>query len=368
MRIYKFSRKIPRAEAQREGFFLEFKFGEYTTRVFISREIPLLEKITDSPSNALVICDENTSAIADKICGNENIARCILKSGEENKNWDAVLRILFCAFEAGLGRDALFIAVGGGVIGDIVGFASSIYMRGCRFTLVSTTLLGMVDASVGGKTGFDLFDIKNLAGSFYPAGEVYIPADCLATLPEKEWKSGFAELIKTAVLSGGDFLDELSLVKKDDSQLLKCIEKAVLYKGGIVSEDLRESGKRKLLNLGHTFAHALEAAAGLGKITHGEAVAWGMVRCCELGIALGITPKPRAEKIINLIKSFNYDCTCPHPLCGSADAFFNAMKSDKKKKQGQLTFIVPDEKSAQIVVLEENQYDLIKKIISGETV
>jgi 3-dehydroquinate synthase len=344
---------------------LEFKFDEYITRVLISNTIPSVEEITDSFDKALVVCDENTSAIADKICGEHKLPRCQLKSGEENKNWASVEKILGAAHEAALGRDAFFIACGGGVIGDLAGFAASIYMRGCRFVLVSTTLLGMVDASVGGKTGFDLFEIKNLIGSFYPAQAVYIPVDCLSTLPEKEWKSGFAELIKTAVLSGDDFLDELSSVKADNGTLLKCIEKAVMYKGGIASEDLRESGKRMLLNLGHTFGHALESCAGLGNISHGEAVAWGIARACELGLELGITPEPRAQKIKSLLDAFGYDCSCPHPLAGGGGALLSAMKSDKKKKQGKLNFIVPDEQSARIVSISGEQEKIIEKIING---
>jgi 3-dehydroquinate synthase len=364
---------------------MQFTFGEFKTRVIISREIPYIEKTAQDlgyaqtdPFRPLVICDENTCAVADKICGSFNTPRCTLESGEDNKNWLSVQKILAAAHEAGLGRDSVFIGAGGGVITDMAGFASSIYMRGCKLVLVSTTLLGMADASVGGKTGFDLFGIKNLAGSFYPAEIVYMPLDCLRSLPEREWKSGMAELVKTAVLDGDDFLEELAEISaasfSEPSRLLegdtlrKCIERAVMYKGGIVSEDLRESGRRMLLNLGHTFGHALETAAGLGNISHGEAVAWGIVRSCELGYALGITPRARAEKIEALIKTFGYNCACPHPLSGgSTDAILNAMNSDKKKKKGRLAFIVPDGKSARIALLEsESEIKTVEKIIKGE--
>ena len=363
---------------------MNFTFGEYKTSVFISREIPSLEKIAaavnlsmeDSSFKPLVICDENTSYIVDKICGGKNLPRCTLKSGEDYKNWESVQSILTAAFNAGLGRDGIFIAVGGGVAGDLAGFAASIYMRGCRFILVSTTLLGMVDASVGGKTGFDFFGIKNLIGSFFPAECVFIPAESLSSLPAKEIKSGMAELIKTAVLAENDFpgmLDEISAAAfplsvnlHENETLVKCIEKSVLYKGRIVSEDLRENGQRALLNLGHTFAHALEAAAGLGALSHGEAVAWGMVRSCELGIALGITPRERAEKIKTLIMSFGYEISSPHPLVKDSGLIFNAMNSDKKKKQGKLKFIVPDEKSARIVSADSSVLDTVQKIINGE--
>jgi len=360
---------------------LHFTFNEYNSYIEISREIPAINNISQKLNSKdgvffkpLIIADENTAPIAAKICGSDNYPCVYLKSGEENKNWRSVETILSEANKAGLGRDGVFIAVGGGVIGDMTGFAASIYMRGCRFAMVSTTLLGMVDASVGGKTGFDLFNIKNLIGSFYPAQSVYMPLDALLTLPKAEIKSGMAELIKTAVLYGDDFLDELpaladitSNLKKhlEDGSLQKCVEKAVFYKGGVVSEDLRETGKRMLLNLGHTFGHALESAAGLGNITHGEAVAWGIARSCELGAALKITPPERAEKIKNLILSFGYDCSCPHPAA-SKDALLSAMQGDKKKKGGNLTFIVPDGQSARIIALKTEETPLIEKILQGE--
>ncbi|MCL2809448.1 MAG: 3-dehydroquinate synthase [Treponema sp.] len=358
---------------------MTYKFGEFTSSVYITKEIPDINIITDELNRLLIIADENTAPIAAKIYGKNKIPLCILKSGEENKNWKSVETILKSAHDAGLGRDCIFIAVGGGVIGDITGFAASIYMRGCRFILVSTTLLGMVDASVGGKTGFDLFNIKNLAGSFFPAEKVFIPVNSLSTLSCLNWKSGMAELIKTAVLESDDFLNQLIIINANlnnnkfeyklllDNDLLgKCIKRAVLYKSSIVTEDLRESGKRKLLNLGHTFGHALESSVGLGNISHGEAVAWGIIRACDLGLALGITPETRAKKIKEIINSFGYECTCPHPLAPDFNSLITLMKSDKKKKQGKLTFIIPDEKSAHPVIIEsEDELNLLKNILKG---
>ena len=361
---------------------MQFTFNEFKTYIEITREFPAINGIShqlglqsDNPSfKPLIIADENTSYIAAKVCGGKDYPCVFLKSGEENKNWQSVETILSAANKAGLGRDGIFIAVGGGVIGDLSGFAASIYMRGCKFVLVSTTLLGMVDASVGGKTGFDLFDIKNLIGSFYPAQSVYIPLNALSTLPQTQIKSGMAELIKTAVLCGDDFLDQLTPLAEnfnnfkkilEDGVLQKCVEKAVSYKGGIVSEDFRESGKRMLLNLGHTFGHALESAAGLGNITHGEAVAWGIVRACELGTALKITPRERAEKIKKLILSFGYECACPHPAAQDKESLLNAMKSDKKKKSGNLTFIVPDAQSARAVEIKTEDTQILDKVLQG---
>ena len=353
-----------------------FTLNEFKTTVHIRDEIPSIQEIalelgmekSGASFKPLITADENSLYIAEKICGGFDYPVCVLKSGEENKNLQAVETILAAAFKAGIGRDGIFIAAGGGVICDLTAFASSIYMRGCRLVLVPTTLLCMVDASVGGKTGFDLFGIKNLIGSFYPAETVYMPVNVLSTLPEREWKSGMAEIIKTAILSDDDFIEQIAINKERSTFIKDFIERAVTFKGGIVSEDLRESenGKRKLLNLGHTFAHALESAAGLGSVSHGEAVAWGIVRACELGCRLGITPKARAEKIRGLIASFGYEIAAPHPLSDNADALINAMKNDKKKHGGKLTFVVPDEKSARCAVLEsETEFKLVKNILNG---
>jgi len=350
---------------------MNFNFGEYKTSVYINREIPDINTI--SHDYQLIVADENTLPIAKKICGNREQCFCILKSGEENKNWHAVETILSAAAKAGLGRDGVIIAVGGGVIGDLAGFAASIYKRGCRFVLVSTTLLGMVDASVGGKTGIDLFGYKNFCGSFYPAEDVYIPVDALSTLSQKDWKSGLAELIKTAILSGDEFFDQLATANYqldytklyNIDLLMGFIKKAISYKGDIVSGDFKESefGKRKLLNLGHTFGHALESVTGLGTISHGEAVAWGICRACELGVLLGITPEHRGKKICELLKSLGYECSSPHPLADNIEMLLNAMNTDKKNIQGKLTFIVPDENSARSVVIDDKS--ILNKILTG---
>ena len=373
---------------------MRINFDGFGTMVHISNEIPAIHKIAfDLKTNAsfkpLLIADEHTASIAGIICGGANYPCCILRSGEEHKTWHAVETILATALKAGLGRDGVFIAVGGGVIGDLAGFAASIYMRGCRFVQVATTLLGMVDASVGGKTGFDLFEIKNLAGSFYPAENVYLPIDTLSTLPEREWKSGLAELIKAAIIAGDDFLEQLAdnieqltmnIPEKTKSReqarrknerltiISDFIERSVAFKGGIVSEDLRESenGKRKLLNLGHTFGHALESAAGFGCVSHGDAVAWGMVQACKLGCKLGITPPSRAEKIVNLIAAFGYETAVPHPLADNTEVILGAMESDKKKHGGKITFIVPNEESACAAALAKTDLKIIKNILNGK--
>jgi 3-dehydroquinate synthase len=271
--------------------------------------------------------------------------------------------ILGSAFEAGLGRDGHIVGVGGGVVTDLAAFAASIYMRGIDCSLVSTSLLGMVDAALGGKTGFDLLGIKNLAGSFYPASRVLMPLGSLASLPPAEWKSGMGELIKTAILAEDDRMLALLESSGEGSgpwaegpvpgELWELIGAAVALKGRIVEEDPQERGSRRiLLNLGHSFGHALEAASGLGRISHGEAVAWGLARACELGRSLGITPPERARLILGLLESRGYETAFPHPLMKNPEGFRRALLGDKKKRAGKLRFIIPAERGCRPVELE----------------
>jgi len=362
------------------GNRLNFKFGTFQTTAHIIPSLPDIDEIVKDfdagGGKSLLICDTNTSPFAAKIRGNRDIPVCTLEPGESQKDWHSVETILNAAVNAQIGRDGLFIGIGGGVITDLSSFAASIYTRGCALALVSTTLLGMVDASVGGKTGFDLFGIKNLAGTFYPAGHVYIPLESLASLPPAEWKSGMAELIKTAVLEGDEFL---SLIEKleggarfnavTNTAIGACIDRAVRFKGRIVEEDpLEKGGRRMLLNLGHTFGHALEAAVGLGRVSHGEAVAWGMARSCELGLALGVCPPARAKRIMSLLTAFGYETAAPHPLAAACSGeLLQALGSDKKKRRGRLVFIVPDGKSAVPVTADTPEFmNTISKIIMGE--
>ena len=353
---------------------LHFCFGTYKTSVYITQKVPDIEEIAgnygDESFQPLLICDDNTEQLAMAIRTNANIPVCTIKSGESNKNWLAVEAILRSAHDAGIGRDGIFIGVGGGLVGDLSAFAASIYMRGCRLVLVSTSLLGMVDASLGGKTGCDLFGIKNLAGTFYPASHVYMPMESLASLPLTEWKSGMAEIIKTAVLDSDDFLDEIytmaasTITDPLSPVLFRCISRAVQFKAGIVAQDPLETGIRRILNLGHTFGHALEAAAGLGIISHGEAVAWGIARACDLALVLGECPQERTEKINKLLAAYGFETAAPHPLMSSIGTFMEKLNSDKKKRGGNLTFIIPDGKSA--VCVDSISPDIISNIINGE--
>ncbi|GHV79136.1 3-dehydroquinate synthase [Spirochaetia bacterium] len=377
-----------------------FTFDQTDSRVRIQPELPRIDEILrDADITAdskgfkpcLLVCDRNTERIACDIASQGEDRRitpiCTLPAGEEHKTWQSVERILRTAREHGLGRDGLFIGIGGGVITDMTAFAASVYMRGAKLSLVSTTLLGMVDAAVGGKTGFDLAGMKNLAGTFFPASHVYMPLDALHTLPPGEWKSGMAELVKTAILDSRETLEQVQALEPfmrdvfgnrriadgaHPALLAELIERAVRVKGRIVEADPRETSnhgagsKRALLNLGHTFGHALESAAGLGTLTHGEAVAWGMARASELGLALGITPESRAREITGLIKRLGYETAAPHPALADTALFMQALAGDKKKKAGTLTFVVPAGNGAELVSAASIAPGLLERIITGK--
>ncbi|MDR0568899.1 MAG: 3-dehydroquinate synthase [Spirochaetaceae bacterium] len=355
-----------------------FSFGGVLSCIRIRSGLPSIDNITAfyKHSGAIAaVCDTHTEPIARQILGGKDAPLCALPPGEAAKTWHSAEAVLETAKNAGLGRDGLFIGVGGGVISDITAFAASVYMRGAGLCLISTSLLGMADAAVGGKTGFNLFGAKNFAGTFYPASLIYMPAASLASLPKQEWQSGMAEIIKTAVLDTSDeterFWSALAALpgKAEPPRdiLVECIARSVRLKGRIVEADPRETGEERiLLNLGHTFGHALEATAGLGQLSHGEAVAWGIVQACTLGRILGITPAERAERITALIRSFGYETRTPHPLAPDTAEFLRALQNDKKKKAGAVRFIVPAQTGAVAVSGEKIDPRLLTRILSGE--
>ncbi|MDR0527231.1 MAG: 3-dehydroquinate synthase [Spirochaetaceae bacterium] len=326
----------------------------------------LLSRFSVKPEQTLFVADKNTLGFAKRICRDANAMFCVLNAGETAKNWQSVRKVLQRAHKGGLGRDALFIGVGGGVITDLTGFAASIYMRGVGLCFVSTSLLGMTDAAIGGKTGFDLFQIKNLAGSFYPAAQVYICMETLATLPAKERKSGFGEIIKSAMLDSKtaqaeSFAQIKSAVLEDNkTALCSLIKMAIRVKNEIVEEDpFERGGRRALLNLGHTFAHALESSLGFGMVTHGEAVAWGIACAARLGLKLGITTERRMCSIIELLNQTGYETGVPYPGLKNSAMFCAALKSDKKKSSNGLCFVIPEECGARLVRVELKDIKLV---------
>ncbi|MEA4859876.1 MAG: 3-dehydroquinate synthase family protein [Sphaerochaeta sp.] len=270
----------------------------------------------------------------------------VLESGEISKNFASLERILSSALDEGLARDGRIIGFGGGVVCDMAAFASSIYMRGCRLTLVPTTLLSMVDAAVGGKTAIDFHGVKNIVGSFYPASEVLICIDTLRTLSDKEFLNGLAEVIKHALLSQDEELYKFLLVKKneilsrDAKTLAQLVELSLAVKQWYIEQDPTETmGIRQMLNLGHTFGHALESSSHFGQFSHGAAVAWGTCRALEAGVAMQVTDKAYASGATKLFKSYGYQID--HRI-GRGDwiEFRDHLLKDKKKVDGKVLFVL----------------------------
>ena len=268
---------------------------------------------------------------------------CIIGSGEKYKTIESVLEIVKAALDSNFNRNCLFVAIGGGVICDMTGFAASMFKRGVDVEFVSTTLLADVDAAVGGKTGCDFDSYKNMIGAFYPAKKLHVFSQFVKTLPEKEYISGLAEAIKTAFLFDREMLELFrtqkdKVMSRDDEVLNRLISGCSKAKAKIVYEDPKEKGNRAFLNLGHTFGHALESVSGLGEITHGEGAAWGMAKAFEYGIKNGICQKEYAEDGIKLLASYGYSTG---KAKAAPEKILEAMRKDKKNMSKAIKLIVP---------------------------
>jgi 3-dehydroquinate synthase len=301
----------------------------------------------------------------------------ILEDGEKNKdffNYQIIVQnLLSHKFE----RKDTVITLGGGVIGDMGGFAASTYHRGINYVQIPTTLLSMIDSSVGGKTGVNVPEGKNLVGSFYQPNLVFIDVAHLETLPDKEFKSGLGELIKYALL--GHQWDSLIVEDEDDSffnyidrnhkaimsrdpeTLSKIIRHCLQIKTNIVINDERESGIRMHLNLGHTFGHALEEATNYERYSHGEAVAIGIICSCYLAEQIDIFSPILTNKVIELMKSFDMEYQIPEDI--DINDLIIAMKHDKKVEQGQLKFILPRERIGSVSTIKDIAPKLVKKAL-----
>jgi 3-dehydroquinate synthase len=272
-----------------------------------------------------------------------------LADGEESKRWPAVEGLLGRWLDGGLHRGDSVAAVGGGVLTDTVGFAAAVYLRGIDWIAVPTTLLAMVDASVGGKTGVNLDQGKNLVGAFWPPRLVVIDVDTLATLPERELRAGMAEVVKTAWIGDHDLLRMVpsSLDKLPTDRWEELVMRCVAVKAGIVGQDEREAGRRAALNLGHTLGHALEAATGYRRFLHGEAVAWGLLAAARLGARHGLLGNNTANELQAAVASLG-------PLPSITDIDPDALRShigrDKKRDAKGIGWVLPTDDG---VVLEQ---------------
>ena len=275
---------------------------------------------------------------------NFDVDEIILPDGEAEKNLANFERIMSHLLANEHGRDTTLIALGGGVIGDITGFAAASYQRGIDFIQVPTTVLSQVDSSVGGKTAVNHPLGKNMIGAFYQPKAVIIDINSLATLPVREFNAGMAEVIKYGILGDYDFFVWLeqnvaSIKAGDENTLSLMIEKCCQCKADIVASDEKEAGVRALLNLGHTFGHAIEAEQGYGNWLHGEAVATGMVLAAKLAVAMNLLEVSDLCRIESLIKVFDLPLIAPKTM--ELEDFVRHMRRDKKNIGGKLRFIVP---------------------------
>lgn len=273
---------------------------------------------------------------------------CTIPDGEEHKNMRSIEQILQSAFNHRLDRKSLFIALGGGVIGDMVGFASGIYQRGVEFIQIPTTLLAQVDSSVGGKTGVNNDFGKNLVGVFHQPKAVFINTDFLQTLPSREFSAGLAEIIKMAVCFDKDFFaflqerlfqHSLQDFCLDYENLEYVIAKSIEIKAKVVEQDEKESGIRAALNYGHTFGHAIENLTHYTTYLHGECVAIGMCMANALARNLGLLSSNEEKSIKSLLQS----CNLPiHFDIADKEAFYERLFLDKKSLDSAITFVLPN--------------------------
>ncbi|MGC4090751.1 MAG: 3-dehydroquinate synthase [Polyangiaceae bacterium] len=303
-----------------------------------------LAPLVGNASRTLLVSDETVFGLhgekAIAPLGSPSVVR--LGPGEENKHIGSVEQVWRAALEAHADRKAVFVALGGGVVTDMTGFAAATFMRGVRWVGVPSTLLAMVDASVGGKTGVDLMAAKNAVGAFWQPSGVLCDVDLLKTEAPRGFRSALAEVVKTGIIGNPalvELLEQPSGPKAHESRdlLIEIVRRSIRVKARIVSADERESGLRAVLNLGHTVGHALEAVAGYTRLTHGEAVSLGLVAALRIGVTLGLTPKPLAERIESLLARLGL------PVDLSAEPLDDAVRliaHDKKRKAGKVTFIV----------------------------
>ena len=332
---------------------VEVELGDRTYPIYIGSGLlaggDLLRKHV--PGNtALVVTNETVAPLyLDRVVaalsegGEIRVEVVILPDGEEHKSMDVLMKVFDKALDARLDRQTTFVALGGGVIGDMTGFAAASYQRGVHFVQIPTTVMAMVDSSVGGKTGVNHPAGKNMIGAFYQPRCVLIDTDTLSTLPDREYASGMAEVVKYGLIRDADFFEWQernvdALMARDGDVVVRAIERSCVNKAEVVALDEKEGGVRATLNLGHTFGHAIETGIGYGEWLHGEAVSVGMVMAADMSERLGWTDESIARRTLDLLKKFNLPVDVPE--CMTVETFEKLMAVDKKAANGKLRLIL----------------------------
>lgn len=272
----------------------------------------------------------------------KTVQTIVLPDGEQHKHWETLNQIFDALLLAKADRKTTLVALGGGVVGDMTGFAAATFMRGVPFIQVPTTLLAQVDSSVGGKTGINHPHGKNMIGAFYQPHAVIADVGTLATLPVREVSAGLAEVIKTAAVADGAFFDWVeaalpALMAGDAEALAEAVRRSCEVKARVVAADERESGLRAILNLGHTFGHAIEAGLGYGTWLHGEAVGCGMVMAADLSSRIGLLADAEADRLSAAVAAAALPVRGPNL---GADRYIELMQVDKKAEAGTIKFVL----------------------------
>ncbi|HEY5898357.1 MAG TPA: 3-dehydroquinate synthase [Burkholderiales bacterium] len=270
------------------------------------------------------------------------VTQIVVEDGEQAKRWPTLDRVFEQLLAARLGRDAVIVALGGGVVGDLAGFAAAVYQRGIDFIQVPTTLLAQVDSSVGGKTAINHARGKNMIGAFHQPRAVIADVAALGTLPDRELRAGIAEVIKHGFALDAPFVDWLDaniekLGARDPQALIYAVHRSCELKAAIVAQDEREGGVRALLNFGHTFGHAIEAATGFGPWLHGEAVAAGMVIAASLSASAGLLPQADADRLRGMVSRAGLPVRPPQI---ALERWLELMAIDKKSVGGQVRLVL----------------------------
>lgn len=334
--------------------------------------LPRLLSFPSGSRKAAVVTDANVAPLyAESVQAGLEDAGCetfltVIDAGEEMKS-PATLAFLWNALlEAGLNRRDLVVALGGGVVGDLAGFAAGSYMRGVPYVQVPTTLLAQVDSSVGGKTAVNLPGGKNMAGLFYQPAGVLIDVATLKSLPEREFRAGLAEAVKYGIMWDEDFfrffehnLD--AVLARDPAALVHLVTRSCTIKAQVVSSDETEAGLRRVLNLGHTAGHAVEAAAGYGAYLHGEAVAWGLVFAARLAAELGVFNHAGADRVEALLHRLG--CVPERPAL-ALDRVLGFLGRDKKAVAGRLVWVLP-QSVGRVIVTDAVAEDTLLAVLKG---
>lgn len=305
-------------------------------------------------SAALIVSNETVaplyaSRLATALAGRHPaVHTLVLPDGEVHKTWETLNTIFDALLKNHCDRKTVLYALGGGVVGDMTGFAAACYMRGVPFVQVPTTLLAQVDSSVGGKTGINHPMGKNMVGAFHQPLRVVCDLDTLSTLPARELSAGMAEVIKYGPIADMAFFDWIeahvdALMGRDAGALAHAVKRSCEIKAGVVGQDEREAGLRAILNFGHTFGHAIEAGMGYGAWLHGEAVGCGMVMAARLSLSLGLVDEAFVKRLGSLVQRAGLPTVAPVLDAGNnAKKYLELMRVDKKAERGAIRFVVID--------------------------